>query len=231
MIRKFDQKESQVQPPSLGSVRPLVVSQPSGGPVYVYTDGQPPSIGSVRPFVVSQPSGIGRVHIDGQTASQTGASFKILVSTGSALIRKVWHLCKSNPFSCVSSGNKSPHPKSGVSPPFSMSHQDTNLSFSGVSVFTYKELEDATQNFDPARVLGEGGFGVVYYGELQDGREVAVKKLYEHNNNNGIEQFRNEDDSKMRPTMNKVLDMLIRIQTMGRVDAYRRPANPECDDQ
>ncbi|KAK9064558.1 hypothetical protein SSX86_015940 [Deinandra increscens subsp. villosa] len=229
MKKKVNPNESQVQPPSLGSVRPLVVSQPSCA-VYVYTDGQPPSKGSVRPFVVSQPSGTGHVHTDGQPpsngsvrpsevsqpsgndhvhvdgqppsinyvarriASQTGTSFKIMVSTGSTLIRKVWRLTKSNPFSRVSSWNKSPHSKSEVSvtsTSFSMSHQDTNLSYSGVSVFTYKELEDATQNFDPSRELGEGGFGVVYFGKLRDGRVVAVKKLHKHNKTR-IEQFMNE---------------------------------------
>lgn len=34
----------------------------------------------------------------------------------------------------------------------------------GVKVFEYVELEEATQNFDPSRELGDGGFGKVYYG-------------------------------------------------------------------
>ncbi|CAH1414075.1 unnamed protein product [Lactuca virosa] len=63
--------------------------------------------------------------------------------------------------------------------------------FFGVSVFSYTELEDATQNFDPSQELGNGGFGAVYYGKLQDGREVAVKRLYEHNYKR-VQQFVNE---------------------------------------
>ncbi|CAL5350207.1 unnamed protein product [Camellia sinensis] len=51
----------------------------------------------------------------------------------------------------------------------------------GVSVFSYVELEEATHNFDPTKELGDGGFGTVYHGKLQDGQEVAVKCLYEHN--------------------------------------------------
>ncbi|KAF7808848.1 LEAF RUST 10 DISEASE-RESISTANCE LOCUS RECEPTOR-LIKE PROTEIN KINASE-like 1.1 [Senna tora] len=61
----------------------------------------------------------------------------------------------------------------------------------GVPLFSYKELKEATNNFDHTRVLGDGGFGIVYYGKLRDGREVAVKQLYEHNFRR-VEQFRNE---------------------------------------
>ncbi|KAI4357768.1 hypothetical protein L6164_001695 [Bauhinia variegata] len=35
--------------------------------------------------------------------------------------------------------------------------------FFGIPVFSYKEPEEATNNFDPARELGNGGFGIVYY--------------------------------------------------------------------
>ncbi|XP_022992820.1 LEAF RUST 10 DISEASE-RESISTANCE LOCUS RECEPTOR-LIKE PROTEIN KINASE-like 1.4 isoform X4 [Cucurbita maxima] len=62
---------------------------------------------------------------------------------------------------------------------------------SDVQVFSYAELEKATQNFNRSRELGDGGFGTVYYGKLDDGREVAVKRLYEHNCKR-VEQFMNE---------------------------------------
>ncbi|KAL2457557.1 Protein kinase superfamily protein [Forsythia ovata] len=61
----------------------------------------------------------------------------------------------------------------------------------GVQVFSYNELEEATNNFDPSKELGDGGFGTVYYGVLADGRVVAVKRLYE-NNFKRVEQFMNE---------------------------------------
>ncbi|XP_060214773.1 LEAF RUST 10 DISEASE-RESISTANCE LOCUS RECEPTOR-LIKE PROTEIN KINASE-like 1.1 [Lycium barbarum] len=61
----------------------------------------------------------------------------------------------------------------------------------GVPVFSYSELEEATNDFNSSRVLGDGGFGTVYYGKLKDGREVAVKSLYEHNCKR-MQQFVNE---------------------------------------
>ncbi|KAL3501765.1 hypothetical protein ACH5RR_036214 [Cinchona calisaya] len=61
----------------------------------------------------------------------------------------------------------------------------------GVPVFSYTELEEATNSFDASKELGDGGFGTVYHGKLRDGREVAVKRLYEHNFKR-MEQFMNE---------------------------------------
>ncbi|XAR52436.1 Non-specific serine/threonine protein kinase [Bertholletia excelsa] len=61
----------------------------------------------------------------------------------------------------------------------------------GVPVFTYKELVEATDNFDASKELGHGGFGTVHHGLLRDGREVAVKRLYEHNYKR-LTQFINE---------------------------------------
>ncbi|XP_019451014.1 PREDICTED: LEAF RUST 10 DISEASE-RESISTANCE LOCUS RECEPTOR-LIKE PROTEIN KINASE-like 1.4 isoform X3 [Lupinus angustifolius] len=61
----------------------------------------------------------------------------------------------------------------------------------GVQVFTIDELEEATDNFNPSRELGDGGFGTVYKGELKDGRVVAVKRHYESNFKR-VRQFMNE---------------------------------------
>ncbi|KAK8512928.1 hypothetical protein V6N12_030336 [Hibiscus sabdariffa] len=58
-------------------------------------------------------------------------------------------------------------------------------------IFSYGELVEATDNFDDEKELGDGGFGTVYYGKLRDGREVAIKRLYQHNYRR-LEQFKNE---------------------------------------
>ncbi|XP_027126971.2 probable LRR receptor-like serine/threonine-protein kinase At1g56140 isoform X3 [Coffea arabica] len=43
--------------------------------------------------------------------------------------------------------------------------------------FSYAELRAATNDFHPSNKLGEGGFGPVFKGTLEDGRVVAVKQL------------------------------------------------------
>ncbi|XP_058067886.1 PTI1-like tyrosine-protein kinase At3g15890 [Magnolia sinica] len=44
-------------------------------------------------------------------------------------------------------------------------------------IFTYKELYQATNGFSEDNMLGEGGFGSVYWGKTNDGLQIAVKKL------------------------------------------------------
>ncbi|KAJ8769826.1 hypothetical protein K2173_008233 [Erythroxylum novogranatense] len=71
------------------------------------------------------------------------------------------------------------------------SKADTEGEYLGVPIFSYNELREATKYFCCENELGDGGFGIVYYGKLPDGREVAVKRLYEHNYRK-VEQFMNE---------------------------------------
>ncbi|KAF7133531.1 hypothetical protein RHSIM_Rhsim09G0135900 [Rhododendron simsii] len=42
---------------------------------------------------------------------------------------------------------------------------------------SYAELKATTEDFNPANKLGEGGFGPVFKGTLNDGRVIAVKQL------------------------------------------------------
>ncbi|XP_021605947.1 probable serine/threonine-protein kinase PBL28 isoform X1 [Manihot esculenta] len=47
----------------------------------------------------------------------------------------------------------------------------------GSSVFTLKEMEEATCSFSDEQMLGKGGFGRVYRGTLRSGEVVAIKKM------------------------------------------------------
>ncbi|KAK7259660.1 hypothetical protein RIF29_25272 [Crotalaria pallida] len=52
-------------------------------------------------------------------------------------------------------------------------------------------IRGSTNNFSEECKLGEGGFGPVYKGSLQDGTEVAVKRLSK-TSGQGLEEFKNE---------------------------------------
>ncbi|XP_044461649.1 probable LRR receptor-like serine/threonine-protein kinase RFK1 isoform X2 [Mangifera indica] len=57
--------------------------------------------------------------------------------------------------------------------------------------FTLKQIKAATDNFDLANKIGEGGFGPVYKGQLSDGTIVAVKQL-SSKSKQGNREFLNE---------------------------------------
>lgn len=46
----------------------------------------------------------------------------------------------------------------------------------GSVIFTMDEIYKATRNFSPSFKIGQGGFGTVYKGRLQDGTLVAIKR-------------------------------------------------------
>ncbi|XP_011042269.1 PREDICTED: proline-rich receptor-like protein kinase PERK3 isoform X1 [Populus euphratica] len=48
---------------------------------------------------------------------------------------------------------------------------------SSTRFLAYEELKEATNNFESASILGEGGFGRVFKGILSDGTAVAIKRL------------------------------------------------------
>lgn len=52
--------------------------------------------------------------------------------------------------------------------------------------FTYNDLQKFTGNFK--QFIGQGGFGVVYFGQLEDGTEVAVKMRSE-SSSHGLDEF------------------------------------------
>ena len=54
--------------------------------------------------------------------------------------------------------------------------------------FTYSELLKITNNFE--RILGKGGFGTVYHGNIND-TQVAVKML-SASSGQGFQQFQSE---------------------------------------
>lgn len=48
----------------------------------------------------------------------------------------------------------------------------------GSSVFTLKEMEEATSSFDDANLVGKGGFGRVYKGNLRSGQVQGKERNF-----------------------------------------------------
>ncbi|VAI11454.1 unnamed protein product [Triticum turgidum subsp. durum] len=58
-------------------------------------------------------------------------------------------------------------------------------------ILNFREIATATNNFSESNILGKGGFGNVYKGTLEDGREIAVKRLRVGSVQGAVE-FKNE---------------------------------------
>ncbi|XP_025818097.1 probable LRR receptor-like serine/threonine-protein kinase At1g67720 isoform X2 [Panicum hallii] len=70
-----------------------------------------------------------------------------------------------------------------------ISSQPREIATETAHPYGLSELEVATNNF--ASRIGSGGFGIVYYGKLSDGKEIAVK-VPTNDSYQGKKQFRNE---------------------------------------
>ncbi|KAL9403519.1 hypothetical protein Peur_000491 [Populus x canadensis] len=57
--------------------------------------------------------------------------------------------------------------------------------------FEFTAVANATNNFSINNKLGEGGYGPVYGGMLEDGKEIAVKRL-SRSSGQGLNEFKNE---------------------------------------
>ncbi|GJR98919.1 probable serine/threonine-protein kinase PBL7 [Tanacetum coccineum] len=82
-----------------------------------------------------------------------------------------------------------------------------SATFKGVQVFTYRELESATDSFTEAKLVGTGGFGNVYRGVLRDGTLSAIKMLHKEGKQ-GERAFRSEVDLLSRLQCPYSVDLL-----------------------
>ncbi|KAL3652492.1 hypothetical protein CASFOL_002173 [Castilleja foliolosa] len=58
-------------------------------------------------------------------------------------------------------------------------------------IYDLSTVSKATDSFSDGNKLGEGGFGPVYKGVLEDGKEIAVKRL-STTSSQGLDEFKNE---------------------------------------
>ncbi|XP_061368919.1 LOW QUALITY PROTEIN: calmodulin-binding receptor-like cytoplasmic kinase 1 [Gastrolobium bilobum] len=62
----------------------------------------------------------------------------------------------------------------------------------GLSNFSFEEIYRSTAKFSPDNQIGEGGFGTVYKGKLNDGSIVAVKRAKKDVLHKHLHEFKNE---------------------------------------
>ena len=82
-------------------------------------------------------------------------------------------------------------------------NSDIHVVESGNLVISIQVLRSVTNNFSEENILGTGGFGVVYKGELNDGTKIAVKRMESSASvvsDKGLAEFKSEIDvlTKMR---------------------------------
>uniref|UniRef100_A0A7N0TW67 Protein kinase domain-containing protein n=1 Tax=Kalanchoe fedtschenkoi TaxID=63787 RepID=A0A7N0TW67_KALFE len=112
-----------------------------------------------------------------------------------------------------------------------------NLSFSSstrtyagtAKTFTYNDIEKATDRFNPSSILGEGGFGLVYSGVLDDGTRVAVKVL-KRDDQQGSQEFLAEIEMLSRLHHRNLVKLIgICVEEQARCLVYELISNGSVD--
>lgn len=81
-------------------------------------------------------------------------------------------------------------------PPTEVSHphpSGSDQAEASIMVIPIQVLRNATTNFNEENILGRGGSGTVYKGELNDGTKVAVKRMNSRvTSEKGLHEFKSE---------------------------------------
>ncbi|KAL7244065.1 hypothetical protein ACSBR1_016319 [Camellia fascicularis] len=76
-------------------------------------------------------------------------------------------------------------------PSFAINQEGEFVSSQELPFMELATIMAATDNFSDSNKLGQGGFGIIYKGQLPDGKEVAVKRLSSVSEQ-GLDEFTNE---------------------------------------
>ncbi|XVF70465.1 hypothetical protein PTKIN_Ptkin11bG0163700 [Pterospermum kingtungense] len=96
-------------------------------------------------------------------------------------------------------------------------------------LFDFTTIAHATDNFSPKNKIGEGGFGSVYKGILEDGQEIAVKRLSK-GSTQGDNEFKNEVEQIAQVQHRNLVKLLgYCIQTDEKALVYEFMPNKSLD--
>ncbi|XP_076905060.1 G-type lectin S-receptor-like serine/threonine-protein kinase At4g27290 [Bidens hawaiensis] len=111
----------------------------------------------------------------------------LVISTSSALM-----LLFAVTYACIKKNKKSRMKRRGKRYALHKKNADVQIEdLDELPFFSLHKIAKATDNFSVNNKIGEGGFGPVYKGVLEDGQEVAMKRLSE-TSKQGLEEFKNE---------------------------------------
>ncbi|KAI8009067.1 G-type lectin S-receptor-like serine/threonine-protein kinase [Camellia lanceoleosa] len=68
---------------------------------------------------------------------------------------------------------------------------ENNRKYIELPLFDFATISKATDDFSISNKIGEGGFGPVYKGTLEEGQQIAVKRLSK-SSRQGLDEFKNE---------------------------------------
>ncbi|XP_071735581.1 cysteine-rich receptor-like protein kinase 43 [Rutidosis leptorrhynchoides] len=95
-------------------------------------------------------------------------------------------------------------------------------------IFKFQTLVSATKSFHPDNKLGQGGYGPVFKGKLEDGREIAVKKLSQ-SSSQGTKEFINEAKLLARVQHRNVVHLLGYCGNPEKLLVYEYVVNESLD--
>ncbi|KAG6528689.1 receptor protein kinase TMK1-like [Zingiber officinale] len=120
----------------------------------------------------------------------------VTASTGSATTQPSNSLGPANLDKSVAKDNANNSIATSITERYSQNSSNTTNTYaidSGNLIISVQVLRSATKNFASENVLGRGGFGVVYKGELHDGTMIAVKRMEcVVLSNKGLDEFHSE---------------------------------------
>uniref|UniRef100_A0ACD5YSC0 Uncharacterized protein n=1 Tax=Avena sativa TaxID=4498 RepID=A0ACD5YSC0_AVESA len=103
------------------------------------------------------------------------------------------------------------------------------LRTTNIRIFSYKEIQRATNNFDHGNKLGRGGFGTVYKGTFGDGTAFAAKVLSSESEQ-GVREFLTEIESIAEVKHANLVRLLgCCVQKQSRILVYEYAENNSLD--